>query len=419
MPSIKQKKRQKQINQFIVALGMAILFAVSVSYAYRLGLGEGLQQTRNIVIQNVSDIEVPDQVQEKADFSIFWETWNVINAKHPEGKSTDPQSLVYGAIQGMIESLDDPNTNFFSPEDSIKFTEDIKGRFSGVGMEIGIREEKLIVIAPLSKSPAEQAGLQAGDVISKIDGESTEGTTIEEGVKKIRGPEGTTVTLTIIREGLETPLEISVVRDNIEVPALEIKELEDGISLMSIYNFNANIPFLFRTSMLKDAFSETEGIILDLRNNPGGFLDVAVDVADWFLEKDVLIVTERFSSGEEERFMSRKDGVLKDIPVVILVNEGSASASEILAGSLRVNRGIQLVGEQTFGKGTVQELEKLSDGSSLKVTVAQWLLPDGSLIEGDGLVPNIVVPEKPEPNEEGEIIDPQLDRALEILKSSL
>jgi len=419
MPSIKQKERQKKINQFIVALGMAFLFAVSVSYAYKLGFGEGLQQTRNIVIQNVSDIEVPEQVQEKADFSIFWEVWDLVNAKHPNGKDTDAQSLVYGAIKGMIESLDDPNTNFFNPEDSIKFTEDVKGRFSGTGMEIGIREEKLVVIAPLAGSPAEKAGLQTGDIISKIDGESTEGITIEEGVKKIRGPQGTTVTLTIIRKGVEEPLEIPVVRDNIEVPAMEIKELEEGISLMSVYNFNANIPFLFRTSMLKEAFSGTEGIVLDLRNNPGGFLDVAVDMADWFLAKDALIVTERFSSGEEEKFISKKDGVLKDIPVVILVNGGSASASEILAGSLRVNRNIQIVGEQTFGKGTVQELKKLSDGSSLKVTVAQWLLPDGSLIEGNGLVPNIVVSEQPEVNEEGQIVDPQLDRALEILKSSL
>ena len=415
----KKKIKQSQINKLIVVFGIALLFATSVSYSYKFGFNQGLEQTRNVVIRNVSDIEVPDNLEEKVDFSIFWETWDLIQEKHPDGGDLDPQTFVYGAITGMVQSLGDVNTIFFKPEDSQKFTEDVRGRFSGVGMEIAIREEKLVVVAPLAGSPAEEAGIKAGDSITKIDGEETADLSIEEAVKKIRGPKGSTVILSVLRKGLSNSIDISVVRDDIEVEAMEIKELEDNISLVSVHSFNANIPFLFKTSLLKEAFSDTKGIILDLRNNPGGFLDIAVDIADWFLEKDALIVVERFNSGDRVEFISKRDGALKDKPVVILVNGGSASASEILAGALRVNRGIQLVGEKTFGKGTVQELEKLSDGSSLKVTIANWLLPDDSLIEGNGLIPNIVVSEGPSVDENGEIIDPQLDRAIEILKEEI
>ncbi|MDD5710714.1 MAG: S41 family peptidase, partial [Candidatus Colwellbacteria bacterium] len=379
-----------------------------------------LSQTRNIVIQNVANMEAPeDSEAEDVDFSVFWEVWDMLQAKHPEIGTVDKQNLVYGAIKGLADAIGDPNTVFFTPEDAKKFNDDISGNFSGIGAEIGIRDGQLLVIAPLKDSPAEKAGIQAEDRVLAIDGASTVGISAEEAAKKMRGEAGTTVVLRISRNGLSEGLDISIVRDNIEIPTIDTSKVgKDGNILhIQIYNFNSNLSSLFRKTALGFRLTNRDGIILDLRNNPGGFLDEAVDLAGWFLEEGKVVVLEQFASGKEKAFEADGNGALKDVPVVILVNGGSASASEIVAGALRVNRGIQLVGETTFGKGTVQQLEGLSDDSSLKVTVASWLLPDGTLIEGNGLVPNYVVEITDEDVLAGR--DPQLEKAIELLEAQL
>ena len=275
----------------------------------------------------------------------------------------------------------------------------------------------MIVVAPLKNTPAERAGLKSGDQILEIDGRPTEELTVDEAVKLIRGELGTTVTLTIGREEWNEPNEISIVRENIQIPTVEWEMKEGNIIYLKLYSFTANAPQAFYQAVLQGLQARGKGMVLDLRNNPGGYLDVSVNLAGWFLDRGDVVVIERFSSGEEKVFRARGNEALANFPVVVLVNEGSASASEILAGSLRINRDTELVGEKSFGKGTVQELEELSDGSTLKVTIANWLLADGTLIEGNGLEPDYPIPLTGEDTQSGR--DPQLERAIELVKQEI
>lgn len=419
MPQKKFKKLKLSKETAIFVVIAAIAFGAASAAFYNLGFQQGLQQTRNIVIEDVINIEQPESDEEngRVDFSIFWEAWDELKQKHPNFDDADKSNLVYGAIKGLTQALGDPNTLFYTPADADRFNEDIRGKFSGVGIEISLRDDRLVVVAPLTGTPAEKAGLKPGDVILAIDGESTTGISIDAAVQKIRGEEGSTVVLTITREGFVSPQDFSIERTSIQIPSVESKYLEDDILYIKIHNFTANTPFLFYSQIVKNVFQNTEGVILDLRNNPGGFLDVSVEAAGWFVGQNKLIVTEEFSSGETQQFFSNSRGVLKDLPLVVLVNEGSASASEILAGAIKFHRDILLIGQPTFGKGTVQELEGLTDGSSIKVTVANWLLPDGTLIEGKGITPDILVEETDQDILDGK--DPQLDRALQMLKSQL
>lgn len=402
-------------KKIILAVIVFLTVAGASAGSYYLGYGQGLDETRNITIEGLSGAETPERIS--ADFSVFWEAWDTIKKTYIRGGELDDQKLIYGAIKGLTETLDDPNTVFLNPEDSEKFNEDIQGSFGGIGAEIGIRNEGLTVIAPLKNTPAERAGLEPGDQILEIDGKSTEDLTVEEAVKLIRGELGTTVTLTVIREGWSEPREITIIRETIQVPTVEWEMKEGNIIYLKLYSFSANTPQAFYQAMLEGLRARGRGMVLDLRNNPGGYLDVSVNLAGWFLDRGEVVVIERFSSGEEKIFRARGNEALTDFPVVVIVNEGSASASEILAGSLRVNRDVELVGEKTFGKGTVQELEELSDGSTLKITTANWLLADGTLIEDNGLEPDYAVPLTEEDLNADR--DPQLDKALELVKQQI
>lgn len=401
------------------ALGFIVLaaftFALVAGGGYYFGYQSGLRETKNIVIENVSNAEVPENVS--ADFRVFWEAWDVLKREHTRGEEITAQELLYGAIQGLAGAFKDPNTVFFTPEDSLKFGQDIAGNFSGIGAEIGLRNSRLIVIAPLKGSPAERAGLEAGDIILAIDGESTEGITVETAIKQIRGELGTTVTLTVFRDDGRGERDVSIVRENIQVPTVEWEMRDGNIIYLELFSFSANTPLAFQQAMIAALLQGGDGMVLDLRSNPGGLLDVAVHLAGWFLDRGDVVVTEKFTSGEERVFRARGNEALADFPVVVLIDGGSASASEILAGALRYHRNVPIVGEKSFGKGTVQELVALSDGSTLKVTVADWLLPDGTIIEGNGITPDFEVGVTPEDIEAGR--DPQLERAVELLKERL
>jgi len=405
-----------KLNKKII---LAVLIFLAVAGAstggYYLGYQTGLDETRNITIEGLTGAETPEGIG--ADFGIFWEAWDTIKKAYIRGGELDDQKLIYGAIRGLTEALDDPNTVFLSPEDSEKFSEDIQGSFGGIGAEIDVRDGQLIVVAPLKNTPAERAGLKSGDQILEIDGRPTEELTVDEAVKLIRGELGTTVTLTIGREEWNEPNEISIVRENIQIPTVEWEMKEGNIIYLKLYSFTANAPQAFYQAVLQGLQARGKGMVLDLRNNPGGYLDVSVNLAGWFLDRGDVVVIERFSSGEEKVFRARGNEALANFPVVVLVNEGSASASEILAGSLRINRDTELVGEKSFGKGTVQELEELSDGSTLKVTIANWLLADGTLIEGNGLEPDYPIPLTGEDTQSGR--DPQLERAIELVKQEI
>lgn len=351
---------------------------------------------------------------EEIDFSLFWEAYHKLQEKFVDKSKIDIQKIIYGAISGMVNSLGDPYTIFLTPEESKRFEEDVKGTFEGVGMEIGIKKGQLQVVAPLEGTPAQRAGIKAGDKILKIDDRTTENITLDEAVSLIRGPKGTKVRLTIFREGWEKEKEFEIVRDVILVPSLKW-EMKDGIIYLKIYQFSEIASFDFTRAAIEILNQPTQKMILDLRNNPGGYLEVAQDIAGWFLEEGKIVAIEDFGNGEKKEYKSDGPAKFLDYKIVILINGGSASGAEILAGALRDNRGILLIGEKSFGKGSVQELEKLSGGSSLKITVAKWLTPKGNLISDVGLEPDIKV-EMTE-NDFNEEKDPQLEKAIEILKN--
>ena len=352
---------------------------------------------------------------EEIDFSLFWEAWAKLQEKFSDKEKFDIQEMIYGAISGMVKSLEDPYTTFLNPEDTKRFIEDVKGTFEGVGMEIGIKKGQLQVIAPLEGTPAKKAGLRAGDKIIKVDDTLTADITVDEAVNLIRGPKGTEVTLTIYREEWETTKEIKIVRGVIEVPSLKWEIIDENIAYLKLYQFSEKASFDFSKAAIEILASPCQKIILDLRNNPGGYLEIAQEISGWFLERGQIVVIEDFGAGEEQKvYKAQGNTSLAEYPTVILINQGSASGSEILAGALRDNRGIKLIGEQSFGKGSVQELERLKGGSSLKITVAKWLTPKGELITDVGLEPDIKVEITEEDYEEGR--DPQLDKAIEVIQ---
>ncbi|PIR72713.1 MAG: hypothetical protein COU42_00065 [Candidatus Nealsonbacteria bacterium CG10_big_fil_rev_8_21_14_0_10_36_24] len=362
-----------------------------------------------------SSVVCPICPPENVDFSILWETWKKLEENYVAPKALDAQKMIYGAVSGMIKSLEDPYTIFFNPEEAKTFLEDVSGRFEGVGMEIGIKKGQLQVIAPLEETPAQKAGLRAGDKILKIDDNSTVDLSTEKAVSLIRGPKGTKVTLTILRENWQEPKDFIIFRDIINVPSLKWELKDENIIYIKLYHFSEKVDWDFKEAAYEILNSPAKKIILDLRNNPGGYLERAQDIAGWFLEKGQIVVIEDFGE-KKEQIIYRSEGNSKfsNYPLVILINQGSASAAEILASALRDNRGIKIIGETSFGKGSVQQLENLKDGSSLKITVANWLTPKGDLITDKGLEPDIKVEMTEEDYEQDK--DPQLDKALEIIK---
>lgn len=395
----------------IVGIAVAALVWGGTLYA---GYRFGQQDPRVITVKNITNIDDPDI---EADFGVFWQVWEKLREKHIEGEGAKEKDLVYGAITGLVNSLGDPHTVFLPPPDAKKFEEDVSGKFGGIGAEIGVRDDQLVIIAPLKDSPAEKAGLQPKDKILKVDDEVADGLDVGEAVKLIRGEVGTTVTLTILRNGWERPREFKIIREEIKIPTIDWDVKEGNILHLKLYSFNENAPILFYQAVVSGLLKGADGMALDMRNNPGGFLEVAVNLAGWFVPRGSVVVTEDFRHGEDIIFTANGNEALKNFPVVVLINGGSASASEILAGALRDHRSIKLVGEKTFGKGTVQELDKLKDGSSLKITIAKWLTPAGHTIEKNGLEPDFEVKLTEEDFKEGR--DPQLEKAFEVLKSQL
>jgi len=318
-------------------------------------------------------------------------------------------------IQGLAESLGDPYTFFLPPVEQKQFEEDLSGEFTGVGMEIEIKDEMLTVVAPLKGTPAEKAGVKPGDIVLEINGTNTKGLDITTAVNRIRGPKGTEVVLKMAREGWTEPRDITVIRDVINVPIVETETKPNGVFVISVRNFTANSPALFRSALREFVESGSTKMVLDLRGNPGGYLEAAVDMASWFLPSGKIVVTEDYA-GHQANVDHRSRGYdifNANLRMVILVDKGSASASEILAGALKQHEKGQLVGMSTFGKGSVQELVPITGVTSLKITVARWLMPDGMQIPHDGLKPDIEV-KIPEDNPAGS--DPQMDKALELLR---
>ena len=415
-------------------LSKQLTWTVTALIVLGISFGTGFSYGRNTVA-NVKKIDTLENKETgkpaKVNFEPFWKAWNILNEKYASyATSTSDQDKVWGAIGGLAASLKDPYTVFFPPEDNKIFTSEISGNFEGVGMEIGIKNEIITVIAPLKNTPAANAGILSGDKILKIDELTTFNMKVEEAIQHIRGPKGTPVKFSILREGKKDPIEIKVTRDTIAIPTIdtEFKHMilsqkdatpegleQNGIFTIRLYSFSQTSPDLFRDALRKFVESGSNKLILDLRGNPGGYLESAVDMASWFLPAGKVVVSEDFGKNAPPIFYrSHREAVFNNnLKFIILVNSGSASASEILAGALQEYGIAKLVGTTTFGKGVVQELVNITPETSLKVTVARWLTPKGKSISQKGITPDIEVKMTPDDVAKGK--DPQMAAAVKML----
>ncbi len=420
---------------FKIALGFFVLFLIFYT-------GFFLGEKKGGKIDTLSALKNTELNSAEIDFSLFWKAWKLLDEKYIDNATSteeiakSAQNRLWGAISGMTNSLGDPFTIFLPPEENEYFAIEISGSFEGVGMEIGSKDGELTVIAPLKNTPAYKAGILPGDKIIKIDDQPTINVLPEQAVKMIRGPKGSAVILTIFREGKMEPFEISITRDTIQIPTIdtEIKQspsqgdgtqddqnserstLED-IFIIRLYNFSEPSAFLFQQKLREFAESKTDKLILDLRGNPGGYLGASIDMASWFLPLGKPIVIEHYGD-KKPNFIHRSRGYNVfngKLKMVVLIDQGSASASEILAGALQENGIAKLVGKNTFGKGSVQELVHMSDNTSLKITIAKWLTPNGNSISDGGLKPDYEVNRTLKDRDEGR--DPQMEKAIEILRS--
>ncbi len=353
--------------------------------------------------------ETPSYLDREIDFDLFWDTWELISERYVDQPVSQTQ-LLYGAIDGLVNSLEDPHSLFLTPEVNEDFLQELSGSFFGVGAEIAIKNKQLQIVAPLPDTPAERAGLRPGDLIFKIDEMETAGISIDYAVSKIRGQKGTSVVLTIYREGEDQAREITIVRDEIKITSVSWKMLEGNIAYIELRYFNGDTASEFKRMAKEIVTQNPDHIILDMRNNPGGFLDTAIQIASQFIEEGTIVSEQSFDGVVVESPAVGK-ALLAGYPVTVLINEGSASASEIVAGALKDYNVATVIGMQSFGKGSVQTLYDLPDGSSVKLTIAKWLTPSGATIEGEGITPDIIVDLTLEDWNENK--DPQLERALE------
>ncbi|MEI6400108.1 MAG: S41 family peptidase [bacterium] len=361
---------------------------------------------------NVEAQTIGGESMSGVDMSVFWKVWKTLDEKSVYKDKADAQARVYGAAQGLAQSLKDPYTVFFNPEENKMFKSQIEGHFGGVGMEVAMKDGVITVVAPLKGTPAEKAGIKSGDKVLKIGTKSTNNMTIEDAIALIRGEAGTAVDITIYRDGEKDTRVISLTRATIVPPIIDT-ETKGDVYVIRLYNFGEQSSNAFRDALKTFVLSGKSKLIIDLRGNPGGYLESAVDIASWFLPKEAVVVSEDFGT--------KKDPVIyhssgynifnENLKMIILVDGGSASASEILAGALKEQGKAKLVGTKTFGKGSVQEVVDITKDTALKVTIAKWLTPNGVSISENGLQPDYVIKSGSDPKK-----DLQMEKALELMK---
>lgn len=407
-----------------------IIIVLTTSFGYWLGDHQvkiNLSKPTQAVVINK---DTP--VSKNVDFTLFWDVWDRLDHSFIDKTKLNPQQMIYGAISGMVASLGDPYTVFLPPKEQKEAKEELGGTFEGIGAELGMKDKRIIVVAPLKGMPAETAGIKKGDWIVKVDGQETYGWTVPEAVNKIRGKGGTAVILTILHDGDQKTQDFSILRSTILVRSAQWEKTywqktdsrfkkDDkctscpAVAQLTLTRFGdqTNKEWNQAVSEIKEQIDSgsIKGVVLDLRNNPGGYLQGAVFIAAEFLEQGLVVVQQEYNDGKKETYSVVKSGNLLKVPLVVLINKGSASASEIVAGALRDYNRAKLVGEKSFGKGSIQEAQDLPGGSGLHITIARWLLPKGDWINGKGVDPNTAVSldEK----------DPTLDTQLEEAANSL
>lgn len=396
----------------------AVAFLLGLLAIFGSGVYVGVSEKHSYAAADEVTIALPGDI----DMTQFWKAYQILNENfvvtHASSTFPTPEKQVYGAIAGLVDSFDDPYTVFLPPSDAQLFQEDISGSFGGVGMEIDTTADgQIVVISPLKDTPASRAGIRSGDIVLRIGTSSTSGLSTNQAIKRIRGPKGTTVELTLSRKGEAKPIVVSVVRDTIQMPVLKSYKRDDGIFVIELYSFSENSIGLFQEGLRQFIRSGSNTLILDLRGNPGGYLEAAVTMASYFLPVGDTVVTEDFR-GKRAGKAHRSIGYNvfsgnKNFKMAILADQGSASASEILAGALQQHGVAKLIGTRTFGKGSVQELIELGGGAELKITIARWLTPNGSSISEGGLQPDIKIDRTVEDVKAGK--DPQTDAAVTYL----
>lgn len=392
---------------------LAVLVMLGTFWAgYSAGAKGYVYSPSNFKIVGKNDMPVT------VDYSLLWEALDIVKQKYIDSGSIDQRKVLYGAVHGAVAAAGDDYTEFYDPEELAAFKKDMQGTFSGIGAEIGKRKAGIVIVAPLDGSPAAKAGLRPNDLILKINGQDTTGMTSDEVASLIRGPAGTEVKLLIGRNGQGAALEFKIIRQNIEVRSVKVEYKQQNgknIAVIRIQKFGDDTKVMFGKAVREVTAKKVDGLVVDLRNNPGGYLDTSVEVASEWLESGKLIVKEVHSQKDTKEYRSFGYNRLGNLKTILLINGGSASAAEILAGALRDNNKATLLGDKSFGKGSVQELVSLGGNMAVKVTIAKWVTPSGKQLNKDGLVPDIEVKLKDEDILNGK--DPQLDRALsEIVK---
>jgi carboxyl-terminal processing protease len=385
---------------------MMVLAIIVVSAAFLSGFGAGFS------LAPARPSPVAAAGEEPSEFAVFWEAWHLIESEF-YGELPTMQEVTYGAIRGVLVALGDDGTSFIDPERAAVMREDITGGFEGIGAVVNMLPNgRLTIVEPLPGRPAAQAGLQPGDLVLQVDDTPIQNMTLIEAVSLIRGPAGSTVRLTILRRGVKEPFEVAIVRARIEIDVVESRMLDGDIAYVRLAEFNAKATKELQEALRELLAQEPTGLIFDLRSNPGGYLQTSVEVTSQFIDEG-LALTEKGRGDLEREYRVESGGLATEVPLVVLVNAGSASASEIVAGAIQDSgRGI-LIGERTFGKGSVQLPHTLSDGSELRVTIARWFTPKGREIQGVGIIPDIEVELTLEDLEAGH--DLQLERAVEYL----
>lgn len=391
---------------------LRIFFSVLVIFAIGFYSGAHFEQNAN----NPSGYEPDD---ENLDLGRYWEVWGKIQTKFIGAQDIDKKEAIYGSIKGLVESLDDPYSAFLDPSETEIFTSDLDNELEGIGAELTVQDSELVVVQPLKGSPAEQAGLKIDDVILEIDGQDAGEFSFLDAIQNIRGKKGTDVTLTIFRSSSNETFPLTITRGQIEVPSVTTEEMDDGIFYMSINAFSNDTEKEFFEGVRQALLFDAKGMILDLRSNGGGYLDASIDILGEFIESgEVAVIVESQATRTREVIKTDGSARLKDIPLVVLINGDSASASEILAGALQDHGRATIIGTTSFGKGTVQEVERLSDKSSLRLTIARWLTPNETNVDETGIAPDLVVEPLPaEGSSVEERTDMQLEKAKEHLKS--
>jgi carboxyl-terminal processing protease len=391
-------------------LGLIILLI----FVFALGWNVGAGQIRQINGSFSIEKQAPKiSSSDKVDMQLFWDVWSILASKYVDPTILDYKNMIYGAIRGMVYSLEDPYTTFLTPKENKDFQESINGTLEGIGAELTLRDGMITVVSPLKGSPAKKAGIQPEDVILKVNGENIQDFSLEQVVMRIRGPKGSKVKLTLGRKGQSEPFDVEILRETININSVDWKMI-DGIAHIELNQFGGKTRGEFTKAISEIQLKRPKGVILDLRYNGGGYLDGAVDIASEFMEKGKVVSVKKRNPIEDEVTYVTGKARMATVPMVVLINKGSASASEIVAGAIRDNGRGTIIGETSFGKGTVQEVQNLIDGSSLRITIAKWFTPSNVNISKVGITPDKEVKRTIEDIKANK--DPQLDAAVEFLK---